>query len=300
MAGKLITLEQLQAVVTEIKNILDQKAYKYEVITYDDPSNHEQIEEEGPTSPNTSGSPVFTIDRTNNALLATYSGRGYVSASIPVAGTKYVAYTNDSSQEISCGTLTTDKLCDYGSNGTSTVYALPNSSATVQSAARNSNGGGVILTTRFRSFDKAVFTAQRTPQTLNVNVISGVYYRFLWHSSLNLSLISNRGTFVDEYWLDISIAENTTPSITLAYSNDYSLNWVSGEPDWSTLDGQRVQIHIVNGIASYVVVDAVNPFGVEMGNNPSPGDTESPGRPPIDELVSGGTSDNTNNTDVNP
>jgi len=62
---------------------------------------------------------------------------------------------------------------------------------------------------------------------------------------------------VNEYWIELNINGNFagTENAPVMFYQDSDLRWVGDEPDWTTLQGKTVQIHIMNKIANYVIVN---------------------------------------------
>jgi hypothetical protein len=108
-------------------------------------------------------------------------------------------------------------------------------------------GGGSFLTTRRRGYEKVEYSASGRNEEINATINPFYFYYIHGSSNINLTFVGVP-TEVNEYWVDITFAD-LTPSIPF---EGETLVWPDGEPDWSTMAGARIQLHIMNGMVWFV------------------------------------------------
>lgn len=149
--------------------------------------------------------------------------------------------------------------------GTSLYYAFPTSSNTSKALAHSSNGGGIILTSKNRTWESQTQIVDGTngrgasDSYYSFNVAHDTYTEVVAYYPVELILESFAPERVDEYWIEVIV-----PANIFATSNTVSghpikftgldIKWANGEPDWNMIGARRVQIHIMNGIATYVSI----------------------------------------------
>lgn len=158
-------------------------------------------------------------------------------------------------ESVSCPTLDVGVLQPYGGyGGVKPKFCLPSSSSKYRTMANDpQHGGGILLTTRHRAYEPVVYNIT-SEQGTNAVVYPYVYTVVTGTDAVSLTFegIANE---VNEYWLDIDFPGANPPAVVIAdFENGGEVVWTGeGEPDWSTLGGRRIQIHILAGMASYVI-----------------------------------------------
>lgn len=158
-------------------------------------------------------------------------------------------------EELDSQTLNVGVLQNAGVfGGIKEKFCLPNAPSEYRTLANDPRyGGGVLLTTRYRAYEPVVHNIT-SEQGANVVVHPYVYTVVTGADAVSVSFGENANN-INEYWLDIDFPGMNEPTVVFAdFANDKKIIWSGeGEPDWSTLGGRRIQIHILAGMASYVI-----------------------------------------------
>lgn len=254
--SKLVTVEQLKSAM---EKLLEQINSKLSATTEND------------TIP-VSGNVSFTymdVYGTDSGILFTnkFSGDSVTltvdQSSTPSNGNILVSdsngYTND---------LRIDGFMGGGSNGNGSLkyYCLPTSSTQARTLATVSGtAGGILLTSRNRSYEKLSYTVA-SGEANDVYPDPYTYTVVEANGGIAVQFPISSGS-IEEYWIEIIIPDTinaprpyTSRPVTF-YGQD--ILWSDGEPDWAELSSVRVQIHILNGIATYVTV----PYNDGSNNN---------------------------------
>ena len=157
-------------------------------------------------------------------------------------------------EHLSVGTLSRVPVQGLGS---SRKYCLPDAAPDSRSKAMHpTTGGGILLSTRYRAYEPLIYTPNPNEGTAVVakpymfTTVSGA-------TAVNISF-EEEVNAVNEYWIDLEFLNTVPPSVIFQdFNGGKSIVWTGdGEPDWSTLGGRRIQIHILSGMASYVISNA--------------------------------------------
>lgn len=154
-----------------------------------------------------------------------------------------------------------------GSQGDGRRYfCFPNSTQEAKERAFGNRGGGMFLT----SFNRSWTTMSETidgedgrrgaPDEYSpFEVIHDTYTEIVTCYPVEFILDPITPGRIDEYWIEVIV-----PANIFATSNTVSghpikftgldIKWANGEPDWREIGNRRVQIHIMNGIATYVSI----------------------------------------------
>ena len=157
---------------------------------------------------------------------------------------------------------------DASSDGKRTVYCLPTSPLesriratsivpTVDSQGEFTEyGGGVILTTKSRSYTK--ITNSLVPdEAFDAVAYCDCYCCYNDVGGISITLDELNSGKTTEYWLELHFTDTLIPAGETAtspvvFTNNQSLFWAGGEPNWAEMAGHLVQIHIMNNIATWV------------------------------------------------
>lgn len=236
--SKLITLDNLQDAIGKILELLDTKAdidgeprFTGVRLLYGEDSYWELVVDDNSDTPEIA---VITDDEPK--VLAINYGE------------------NIATKHIDTDEITTS---DWEEPGSEVYYCLPTSSANAKTKATTTiNGGGTILTTRYRNYEYATDTLTYRK---SIVVKPFVYFKVNVNTggSVAISLDGLNSGMVNEYWIELNINGNFagTENAPVMFYQDSDLRWVGDEPDWTTLQGKTVQIHIMNKIANYVIVN---------------------------------------------
>lgn len=138
----------------------------------------------------------------------------------------------------------------------SKYYALPRCLGSERNRALHPlTGGGLILTTRYRAYEHLVYnTTSESSQGINATAKSYMYTTVTGTNIVHFTF-EGSASGINEYWLDITFPDTFEPAVTFDdLPGGNKITWTGeGEPDWSTLGGRRIQIHILAGMASYVI-----------------------------------------------
>jgi len=248
--ASLVTLNQIKQIVNAIKTIVDKKATKgsdasFNSVTTGDVWIHS------------------TFNEDENTLSCTLEGmkeyrKGKVDIDIPYNGQSGKVLVSTDGNTIA-DTITVNNLADNGRAGIGntqpTYYCLPNapSSAKMLANSAGPEGGGVILTTRNRSYALANVSKSDVEPNI-IFVFENTYYRITGLSDIVFAFpdINIKATKVDECWLDITFPDDVSPSV--GYNGYTDVVWVPSMPEWSELAGRRIQIHIIGGVATYTTI----------------------------------------------
>lgn len=155
--------------------------------------------------------------------------------------------------------------CRTNDGGTSLHYAFPTSSNTSKALAHSSNGGGIILTSKNRTWESQTQIVDGTngrgasDSYYSFNVAHDTYTEVVAYYPVELVLEPFAPERVDEYWIEVIVPANifATSSTVSSHPIKFTgldIKWANGEPDWREIGNRRVQIHIMNGIATYVSI----------------------------------------------
>ena len=157
-------------------------------------------------------------------------------------------------EHLSVGTLSRVPVQGLGSG---LRYCLPDSTPDSRSQAMHPNtGGGILLSTRYRAYEPLIYTPD-PDQGASVVAKPYMFTTVSGATAVNISF-EEEVNAVNEYWIDLEFLNTVPPSVTFRdFNGGKSIVWTGdGEPDWSTLGGRRIQIHILSGMASYVISSA--------------------------------------------
>lgn len=164
-----------------------------------------------------------------------------------------VARLNTNEKSIIVPTVETDMLIAGNRQ-----YCFASSRVEARAVANGVHGGGIILTTKNRSFVKSVTTVP-VNSTQTVDVFPNQYHVINLRGSADISLSGNYDGSVNEYWIEVNLlndfSSTTLRTVTFSNDNEDPLFWAGGEPQWSTLSGVRIQIHIMNNMATWSWAD---------------------------------------------
>lgn len=151
------------------------------------------------------------------------------------------------------------------------TYSFPSSTAETKSQSYNARyGGGTILTSRYRSFPKTAYTVTDTGHTgESVSVYPNIYTIITLNGNAVVTLQNNTDGSVDEFWIQVDLPEvpsevGTLRRITFTNSDERlgDISWAGGEPQWDTLSHVRIQIHIINNMATWSWVELPETFPI--------------------------------------
>lgn len=157
---------------------------------------------------------------------------------------------------------------DASSDGKRTVYCLPTSplesrirATSIVPTANDQGefteyGGGVILTTKSRSYTKIMNNLIST-EVFDATAYCDCYCCYNDVCGINITLDGLNSGKTTEYWIELHFAADLIPAsetVTspVVFTNNQFIHWAGGEPDWSEMAGHLVQIHIMNNIATWV------------------------------------------------
>lgn len=236
--SKLITLDNLQDAIGKILELLDTKAdidgeprFTGVKLLYGEDSYWELVIDDNSETPEIA---VVTDDE------------------LKILATNY-------SEKLATKCVDTDEITtsDWAESDSEIYYCLPTSSINAKTkATTTANGGGTILTTRYRNYEYTVYTLAYG-QSIIVNPF--VYFKININTggSAAIQLDKLNSGMINEYWIELNISNDfdATEIAPVTFYQDSDLRWVGDEPDWTTLQGKTVQIHIMNKIANYVIVN---------------------------------------------
>lgn len=279
---KFVTFDQVKSLYKDLRERLQDKL-----------TSKENAEVSSITIDNTSDDQSVDIeyDSENRKVIFSESDPtlgGSISLPIPDADNDYTAATlEDETQELKIKELTSGGFITKNDSGKATYYAFPNAALEFRTKANRpqgvgvmpgseeqqeiSGGGGVILTSRYRSYDQQILTIN-IMQPRSFSVSSSVYTIINFnedsipqgeniHHTQYISLSTAFDGRPCDHWLEINIPNNIS-SINLdikmffltSTSGRIYVKWVGGEPMWSKLGGRTVQIHVINKIATWGIV----------------------------------------------
>ena len=130
------------------------------------------------------------------------------------------------------------------------LYCLPDSSSDTKSRAVGRDGGGLLLSSRYRYQDRAVYDGADSRDTMVVDLMPFVYTVVKNVTSVEVNVQTS--DLIDEYWLDIQFSPESSPEVSFLGKD---IKWAGTEPYWESLGGKRVQLHIMDDIATYTTVE---------------------------------------------
>lgn len=139
----------------------------------------------------------------------------------------------------------------YISGGVNKEYSLPYPPLDIRPRVLDpGNGGGILLSTRYRAYESVVYTQSPTISSGALDVTATPYTFTIINNARNVNITLNKvPNEVNEFWIDINFVAGI-PSV--AFGGNETLVWPDGEPDWSTMANTRVQLHIMNGMVWFV------------------------------------------------
>lgn len=158
--------------------------------------------------------------------------------------------------------IDTDEITtsDWSEADSETYYCMPTSSVEAKTKATTAaNGGGTVLTTKYRNYEYSIRTLT-AGMSLTIEPFVYSKINISTGGSVAISLDKFNSGAVNEYWIELNIGNdfgsvpNQNGSPVMFYDNA-NIRWAGGEPGWATLRNKTVQIHIVNKIASYVIIN---------------------------------------------
>lgn len=234
----LITAEQLQTVVQAIMN----KVLKVNV-------------EDGIATAQFGDLTVTYNSGTNTLTFANGIG-GTLAAGIPRSELNYQLASYRDEGLLPVPILEVGNLQNFGNfGGQKKMFCLPDAIPQYNAQATHpTKGGGVVLTTRYREYEPVIYSPSEGSSAVDVMARSYTYTLVYGTSTINITFNGNANS-VTEYWVDIEFPSGITPALNFGnIPGGNKIVWTGeGEPDWSTLGGRRIQIHILAGMASYVI-----------------------------------------------
>ena len=235
---KLITLDQLKKIYNDLLNRINTKISKGSAAEV--------------SSLKVSDKVTMSYDERFDALsFVGPDGKGSVNLVFPQQGN--IISFSENPEAYSVGMV---ELRAFDKQSLPISYAFPTSPEDVVTRADGPYGGGSILTSKYRFYSSHLETYDSGYSNPSGLAWSGQYCIFENYPSITVTLrgFSHK---INEYWLEFIFPSNVEPAV--AFTNRVSADsvvWPQGEPTWSTLGGKRIQIHILNWIATYYIIDA--------------------------------------------
>lgn len=235
---KLITLDQLKKIYNDLINRINTKISKGSAAEVSSLKVDDKVT-------------LFYDKRFDSISFAGPEGKGSVNLVFPSQDR-----INSFSEDLEVHSVSVVELRAFDRQNLPISYAFPTSTEDVITKADGPYGGGSILTSKYRFYSSRVSTYDPYYSNPSGLAWSGQYCIFENYPSITVTLrgFSHK---INEYWLEFIFPSNVEPAVafTNRVSSD-SLAWPQGEPTWSTLGGKRIQIHILNWIATYYIIDA--------------------------------------------
>ena len=144
-------------------------------------------------------------------------------------------------------------ITDYISDGTM-YYSLPNSSNTANGRSLDpEEGGGTILTTKFRSIPLLYHSSVVGSEIMSL--FSDYYHKITNRSNVTVILLPPPQG-VAQYWIDITFRSGMGSFVKFLDENSEpkQLIYIDEEPDTTVLAGKRIIYHILDDVVTYQII----------------------------------------------